>query len=130
MCELSRTFPIVNCYCGPEYGEVRAWVEGVSRAIGRTVPDLVSWEWSVKARTGRVRMDYTQNIINKTLNAPYTVRAVPRAPVSAPISWDELDDPALRPDRWTIRTIGARVAQAGELFAGALAGDQELPPLD
>ncbi len=115
---------------GPEYGEVRAWVEGVSRAIGRTVPELVSWEWSVKARTGRVRMDYTQNIINKTLNAPYTVRAAPRAPVSAPISWDELDDPALRPDRWTVRTIGERLAQAGELFAGALAGDQDLPPLD
>ncbi|MDQ6856510.1 MAG: DNA ligase D [Candidatus Dormibacteraeota bacterium] len=114
---------------GPDYAEVRAWVEGVSRAIGKIVPDLVSWEWSVKARTGRVRMDYTQNIINKTLNAPYTVRAVPRAPVSAPITWAELADPALRPDRWTVRTIGERLARTGDLFAGALAGDQELPPL-
>ncbi|MBJ7593340.1 MAG: DNA ligase D [Candidatus Dormibacteraeota bacterium] len=115
---------------GPDYGAVRGWVEGVARAIGRIVPELVSWEWSVKARTGRVRIDYTQNIINKTLNAPYTVRAVPRAPVSAPITWAELDDPALRPDRWTVRTIGERLAQTGDLFAGALAGDQVLPPLD
>ncbi len=115
---------------GPDYRAVRDWVEGVSRAIGRVVPDLVSWEWSVKARTGRVRMDYTQNIINKTLNAPYTVRAAPRAPVSAPIRWDELDDPALRPDRWTVRTIGERLAAQGDLFAAALAGDQDLPPLD
>jgi bifunctional non-homologous end joining protein LigD len=115
---------------GPDYRVVRDWVEGVSRAIGRIVPELVSWEWSVKARTGRVRMDYTQNIINKTLNAPYTVRAVPRAPVSAPITWAELEDPALRPDRWTVRTIGERLAQTGDLFVGALAGDQELPPLD
>ena len=115
---------------GPDYGAVRGWVEGVARAIGRIVPELVSWEWSVKARTGRVRIDYTQNIINKTLNAPYTVRAVARAPVSAPITWAELDDPALRPDRWTVRTIGERLAETGDLFAGALAGDQVLPPLD
>ncbi|HSP65449.1 MAG TPA: DNA ligase D [Candidatus Deferrimicrobium sp.] len=115
---------------GPDYGAVRAWVEGVSRAIGRIVPDLVSWEWSVKARTGRVRMDFTQNIINKTLNAPYTVRAAPRAPVSTPITWAELADPALRSDRWTVRTIAERLAETGDLFAGALAGDQELPPLD
>jgi bifunctional non-homologous end joining protein LigD len=115
---------------GPDYSVVRNWVEGVSRAIGRIVPELVTWEWSVKARTGRVRMDYTQNIINKTLNAPYTVRAVARAPVSAPITWAELEDPALRPDRWTVRTIGERLAETGDLFIGALAGDQDLPPLD
>ena len=41
-----------------------------------------------------------------------------------------LDDPALRPDRWTTRTIGQRLAETGDLFAGALAGDQDLPPLD
>src|SRR4029077_6822566 len=115
---------------GPDYGAVRAWVEGVARAVGAIVPDLVSWEWTVSRRTGRVRIDYTQNIINKTLNAPYTVRAAPRAPVSAPITWAELDDPGLRPDRWTIRTIGARIAAVGDLFAGAVAGDQALPPLD
>jgi bifunctional non-homologous end joining protein LigD len=115
---------------GPDYAAVRGWVEGVARAVASTVPDLVSWEWSVKRRTGRVRIDYTQNIINKTLNAPYTVRAVPRAPVSAPITWAELDDPALRPDRWTVRSIAERLAQTGDLFAGALAGDQDLPPLD
>ena len=115
---------------GPDYGAVRGWVEGVARAIGRIVPDLVSWEWSVKARTGRVRIDYTQNIINKTLNAPYTVRAAARAPVSAPITWADLDDPALRPDRWTVATIAERLAQTGDLFTGALAGDQVLPPLD
>jgi len=115
---------------GPDYAAVRGWVEGVSRAIGRIVPELVSWEWSVRRRTGKVRIDFTQNMINKTLNAPYTVRAVPGAPVSAPITWAELDDPELRPDRWTVRTIGGRLAARGDLFAGALAGDQDLPPLD
>jgi bifunctional non-homologous end joining protein LigD len=114
---------------GPDYTAVRNWVEGVARAVGSIVPDLVSWEWAVRRRTGRVRIDYTQNIINKTLNAPYTVRAVPGAPVSAPITWAELEDPGLRPDGWTIRTVMARLAAVGDLFAGALAGDQDLPPL-
>jgi len=51
------------------------------------------------------------------------------APVSAPISWDELDDPDLRPDRWTMRTILERLAARGDLFAPALGLEQDLPPL-
>ena len=51
------------------------------------------------------------------------------APVSAPIAWDELDDPDLRPDRWTIRTIVERVEEVGDLFAGAQTDSQVLPPV-
>jgi len=116
------------------FAETSAWVEGMSRAVGAMVPDLVSWEWAVEARKGRARLDYTQNASIKTLVAPYAVRPAPGAPVSAPIAWDELDDPELRPDRWTIRSMVARVAERGDLFAGALtspqaAPAQELPPL-
>ena len=93
------------------------------------MPDLVSWEWSVADRRGRARLDYTQNASIKTLVAPYAVRPLAGAPVSAPITWDELDDPDLRPDRWTIRSILPRVAERGDLFAGALTEAQELPPL-
>ena len=69
----------------------------------------MSWEWATKARKGRARLDYTQNASIKTLVAPYAVRPARGAPVSAPITWDELDDPDLRPDRWTVRTIVERV---------------------
>jgi bifunctional non-homologous end joining protein LigD len=105
------------------------WIEGLSRAVGATVPELVSWEWAKSRRGGRARLDYTQNASIKTLVAPYAVRPAAGAPVSAPISWDELDDPDLRSDRWTIRTILARVAQRGDLFAAAQTDAQELPPL-
>jgi bifunctional non-homologous end joining protein LigD len=112
---------------GPDYSAVRHWVEDVGRAIDQAAPGRVSWEWAVAKRTGRIRIDYTQNIINKTLAAPYSLRPALGAPVSTPITWEELDDPDLRPDRWTIATIAERVAAVGDLFAPALQADQDLP---
>ncbi len=114
---------------GPGFDDTRDWVEGLSRAIGGTVPDLVSWEWAKRARRGKARLDYTQNAINKTLVAPYSTRPAPGAPVSMPIGWEELDDPELRPDRWTIRDAVARVASRGDPFRAVLADEQSLPPL-
>lgn len=110
-----------------DFADTSAWVEKVSRAVGATVPELVSWEWAKEQRKGRARLDYTQNAAIKTLVAPYSVRPAAGAPVSAPIAWDELDDPDLRPDRWTIRDIVERVAEVGDLFAGAQSGGQILP---
>ena len=111
------------------YADTSAWVEKLSRAIGATVPDLVSWDWSKAERGGRARLDYTQNAPIKTLVAPYAVRPRPGAPVSAPIRWEELDDPDLRPDRWTIRTLPERVAVIGDPWAGLQADRQVLPQL-
>jgi bifunctional non-homologous end joining protein LigD len=114
---------------GPHFSTTRDWVEGLSRAIGAVVPDLVSWKWARNDRAGRARLDYTQNAINKTLVAPYSARPAPGAPVSAPIDWDELDDPRLRPDLFTIRTIMDRVRERGDLFCAVLDQDQPLPKL-
>ena len=111
------------------FRETTDWVEQLSRAVGAIVPDLVSWEWAVATRSGKARLDFTQNSRIKTLVAPYAVRPAPGAPISAPIDWAELEDPDLRPDRWTIRTILPRIEARGDLFAPALAQDQVLPPL-
>jgi len=46
-----------------------------------------------------------------------------------PISWDELDDPALRPDGFGLRTVIDRVREHGDLFRPVLGVEQELPPL-
>jgi len=114
---------------GPDFAETRAWTEQLSRAVGAVVPELVSWKWRVNERSGLARLDYTQNAINKTLVAPYSPRPAPGAPVSAPIEWDELDDPTLAPDRFTIRTVVDRVADKGDLFRTVLGVDQRLPAL-
>jgi bifunctional non-homologous end joining protein LigD len=111
------------------FEETRDWVERLSRAVGQMVPELVSWQWSKRDRGGRARLDFTQNAINRTLVAPYSARPAPGGPVSTPIGWDELDDPALAPDRWTIPSLPGRLAAVGDLFAPALSLAQRLPPL-
>jgi bifunctional non-homologous end joining protein LigD len=115
---------------GPSFADTRRWVEQLSRAIGSTAPELVSWTWEKRGREGLARLDYTQNAINKTLVAPYSPRSAPGAPVSAPITWEELDDPDLAPNRWTIRTILDRVTEVGDPMAPVLAGHQRLPPFE
>jgi bifunctional non-homologous end joining protein LigD len=112
------------------YRETSAWVEAVSRAVGAAVPSLVSWEWAKSSRRGLARLDFTQNAVNKTLVAPYAVRPVSNAGVSAPIEWDELDDNNLRPDGWDIRTLLDRVRDRGDLFQPILEAPQELPAVD
>jgi bifunctional non-homologous end joining protein LigD len=112
-----------------EFRDTSGWVERVSKAVGSTVPELISWEWAKEARKGRARLDYTQNASIKTLVAPYSVRPAAGAPVSVPITWDELDDPDLRPDRWSIRDLPDRVARVGDLFAPAQTDAQDLPPV-
>jgi bifunctional non-homologous end joining protein LigD len=115
---------------GPTFDETRAWVERLSRTVAGVVGDVVSGAWEKQARGGRARLDYTQNAINKTLVAPYSVRASAGAPVSMPIAWDELDDPDLRSDRWTIRDALDRVAEVGDLMAPMLGDAQRLPAFE
>ncbi|CAN5596205.1 DNA ligase D [soil metagenome] len=112
------------------FEQTRDWVEQLSRAVGATVPELISWEWEKAARRGRARLDYTQNAVNKTLVAPYAVRPVTGAAVSAPITWEELDAEGLKPDAWNIETIVDRVSEVGDLFGGALELEQDLPELN
>jgi bifunctional non-homologous end joining protein LigD len=114
---------------GPNSAETSAWAEQLSHAIGDAVPGLVSWKWERQSRGGHARLDYTQNAGHKTLVAPYSPRPAPGAPISAPIDWDELDDPSLRPDGITVRTVFSRLAERGDPFRSVLNFDQTLPPI-
>jgi len=109
--------------------ESRGFVAKLAHMIAELMPDRVTEVWEVKRRTGKIRIDYTQNVINKTLAGPYSVRPAIRAPVSVPIAWKELDDPRLRPDRWTIKTVGDRLQEVGDLFHDALTLHQRLPAI-
>ena len=115
---------------GPDFDETRAWVEKLSKSRrGRSSPNWSAGSGRSATAQGLARLDYTQNAINKTLVAPYSPRPAAGAPVSAPIEWDELDDPSLTPDGFTIRTILGRIAEKGDLFDGALQQSQRLPAI-
>jgi bifunctional non-homologous end joining protein LigD len=50
--------------------------------------------------------------------APYAVRALPGAPVATPLAWEELSDAELSAQSWTLRTVGERLAERGDPWAG------------
>jgi bifunctional non-homologous end joining protein LigD len=114
---------------GLSFEDTRTWVEQLSKSVAAVVPDLVSWKWDVRDRAGRARLDYTQNASHKTLVAPYSPRAEAGAPISAPLEWDELDDPELRPGSVSIRTAMDRLNERGDPFRVLLNSQQELPPI-
>jgi bifunctional non-homologous end joining protein LigD len=114
---------------GYGFHDTSRFVEALSRTVGRVVPELVSWKWAKSDRRGLARLDYTQNAINKTLVAPYSIRPVVGAAVSVPLEWDELDDPELRPDRWTIDDVLIRLSRLGDPFVALVGQEQDLPNL-
>jgi DNA primase len=61
-------------------------------------------------------VDYNQNARDHTIASAYSVRGVPEALVSTPITWDEVDD--VEPRECTIKTVPARFAELGDLHAG------------
>ena len=64
----------------------------------------MSWKWEVKAHGGLARLDYTQRHQQDSGSAVLAARGCGCAGIGAD-PWDELDDPALGPDRWTIRSV-------------------------
>ncbi len=114
---------------GYTFEATRTWVESLSRMVASLVPELVSWSWRTDERGGLARLDFTQNAHHKTLVAPWSVRPAPGAPVSVPIEWDELDDPDLVGDRWTIRDVPERASRSGDPLAPLVGLAQPLPSL-
>ena len=68
---------------------------------------------------GRVLVDYNQNAWGRTLASVYSVRPVPEASVSAPITWEEVEA-GLSISELTMDTVPERVAKTGDLYAPLL----------
>ncbi|MDO8506642.1 MAG: DNA ligase D [Candidatus Limnocylindria bacterium] len=114
--------PIARKYT---FEESRGFVLEVGKAARERAPKLVTVE-TVKERRRGIYIDYLQNVRGKTTAGPYSVRPIRRAPVSAPLQWDEIA--ALgRPDAFTIANMGERLAATGDLLAPALKLAQKLP---
>jgi bifunctional non-homologous end joining protein LigD len=87
-------------------------------------PDDLTLAFRKVKRDGRLFVDVNRNGYAATAVAPFAVRPRAGAPVATPLRWEELDDPALAPDRWTLRTALEREPGA---WAGIAATAGALP---
>jgi bifunctional non-homologous end joining protein LigD len=113
---------------GAGYPEVRTWVKRVAEELEANHDGLVAVARGATHRGEGVTIDYAQNSVARNTAAPYTVRAAPGATVAAPLSWQDVEDGAVRPGDFTLRTMRERVATHGDLLAPVLLGGQEIPP--
>ncbi|MDB4968301.1 MAG: ATP-dependent ligase [Myxococcales bacterium] len=96
------------------FPEVRQAALALSREIERRVPSLATSKWWKEERHG-VFLDYNQNAKDRTTCSAYSVRPLPDARVSAPLSWDEV--PACEPADFTVLTVPQRLAAIGDPHA-------------
>jgi bifunctional non-homologous end joining protein LigD len=108
------------------YDDTRQFAEIVAGALAQTHRGLVTTEWSKAKRRG-VLIDANQNGEGKTIASVYSVRPKAGAPVSTPLTWDEVDE-KLEPSVYTMDVVLARIEQQGDLFEGVLTTKQRLAP--
>jgi bifunctional non-homologous end joining protein LigD len=102
----------------------RQFAEVVANIVNQQLPKTTSVLRRPGLRQGRVYLDYLQNRYGQTVVAPYSVRPVPGACVSAPLTWAEVRR-SLNPARFTIRTMARRLDRVGDLWRPVLG-----PPVD
>ena len=107
-----------------DFDAARKVSETVGRHLVRLRPKDVTVEWSVPKRTGKIFMDYNMNVRGKTLNSAYSPRGAPGAPVSMPLTWEELVK--AHPLDFRISNAPERLAQTGDRWKDALTGKQSL----
>ncbi|MEE8583460.1 MAG: non-homologous end-joining DNA ligase, partial [Acidobacteriota bacterium] len=90
------------------YEQSRNLAELLARVVALDHPQVATLFRSIKKREGKVYLDTGQNGHGKLLVAPYSVRPLPGAPVSAPLHWDEVDE-KLEPQQFTLRDVPKRL---------------------
>jgi DNA ligase D len=97
------------------FTDVRHAAIGFARELERRLPDEVTTSWWKEERGERIFIDFNQNARDRTIASAYSIRPRPGAPVSAPLSWDELASVA--PEEFTVATMPARFATVGDRHA-------------
>jgi bifunctional non-homologous end joining protein LigD len=98
------------------YRDVRLAAEALAREVENRAPGLATARWWKEERGESVFVDFNQNAKDRTVASAYSVRALPDARVSTPLSWNEVR--SARPDQFTVRTVPGRFADVGDPHAG------------
>lgn len=105
--------PIVR---GPVQKEVWTFAKAFAKDLEARLPKLITAEYRIAKRpAGRVLVDYNQNAWGRTLSSVYSVRPRPEAPVSTPVTWDEVVK-GFRMADFTMRNVPERVRELGDLY--------------
>lgn len=107
-----------------DFAAVREVAGLVGRHLLRQHPRLITMDWSIAKRSGKIFFDYTMNTRTKTLAAAYSPRGVPGAPVSMPLTWEELE--TAQPLDFSLTHVAERLAQTRDPWRDALARKQSL----
>jgi bifunctional non-homologous end joining protein LigD len=110
-----------------DYSEVFEFARGVGRTLGDRDSRRLTTEFRKAKRDERIYIDIRRDAYAQHAVAPYAVRPRPTAPVATPLHWEELDDSRLRPDRWTIATIGDRLSSADDPWGRFRGSTRALP---
>ncbi len=109
------------------FTDVRHAAIAFGRELERRLPGQVTTKWWKEERGERIFIDYNQNARDRTIASAYSVRPKPGAPVSAPVTWDEL--PEVAPEDFTVATMPARFAAVGDRHAAIDDAAHSLQPL-
>lgn len=114
---------------GPSFSDVHRVARALAERMVAANPDQLTLEWHTAERGERIYVDVNRNAYAQHAIAAYGVRARRGAPVATPLVWQELSDPGLRPDGWTIETIGARLDDGGDPWREMHRHARTLPPV-
>jgi bifunctional non-homologous end joining protein LigD len=114
----SKGFHIVVPLDGSaDFGAVSRFAHRAGALLVSRDPENLTQEFSKADRRGRIYVDTGRNGYSATFAAAYAVRPRPGAPVSAPCTWDEVERGAVAPRSFGLRTMPARIAEVGDLWA-------------
>jgi bifunctional non-homologous end joining protein LigD len=100
------------------FDAVRAFGSNLCDVLASRYPDRLTTKTRKDQRKGRLFLDYLRNAYAQTAVPPYAVRPLPGAPVVAPLDWDELDDPELNSQSYSVKNIFRRLGQKDDPWKG------------
>lgn len=102
------------------FDETRDFARDLAQLLARRHPDTLTIEMRKAEREGRLFLDYVRNGYAATGVAPYSLRPRAGAPVATPLTWDELKDPDLRSNTYTLRNIWDRLDKVSDPWRGMM----------
>jgi bifunctional non-homologous end joining protein LigD len=108
-------------------GRVARFAHSVGHTIVRRAPDRFTQEFYKADRDGKILIDTGRNEFGATFAATYAVRPKPRAPISAPCTWEEIESGRVGPRTFTLRNMAPRLDAHGDLWSTIFEHRHALP---